>query len=208
VAAELSLEKSYLLVLVSAETGKDETVLQAVQGASQNKHIILTVLLDDVALPPHLAGLPLVDMRGGYKPRRLIGNIKRAELGEARIRTNQFILAFLMGVILLMFIAAVLSIAGGLIAFPQAEYETQAALSDKMVNDLIDPTLEWLMPRTTQDATYFPATVSAVSTRIRPFLAQTATAQPLNVQATLDAIATSADQTMTASAVESTTPRP
>jgi hypothetical protein len=89
---------------------------------------------------------------------------------------------------------------GGYIGMPVDEFSTEAAIQEAMIETLTFPTLDPLMPRTTQDAENFPLTVEAANTRNAPLLMMTATALPGHLQATQAAIATAADMTSTARA--------
>ncbi|MCU0512056.1 MAG: toll/interleukin-1 receptor domain-containing protein [Anaerolineae bacterium] len=206
VASSLTLDHDYLLVLVTAAALQDASVTTAVQEAAPPRRV-LPVLLEKVPLPPALAGRPLLDFsRSGYRKERLVYFLRREDIGKERLAGNRRILGFMLVIVVIMFIAAWLGIAGGLVAFPVDEYATENAMQNAMIDAFVLPTLDAFMPRTTQDATDFPQTLAAASTRIQVFLAQTATAIPANARATLEGIATAADLTMTAAALPTAAP--
>ncbi len=191
------MDFDYLLVLVSAASQSDETVQQAIETAHKKQQRLVPILLDNTPLPESLNKNQPLDFRAGYKRGSLIRHLRRLELGEDRLRGNRRIFGAMGLIVGLMFVASVYLIGNGLVAFPQDEYATEQAIEDAMIATLVYPTLEGLLPRSTNDAVNFPATVEAASTRDRAFLRGTATALPMNVNATLNAIATSAALTIT-----------
>jgi hypothetical protein len=206
VSSGLTLVHDYLLVLVSGSTFEDAGVLQTVKEAERRSQRVVPVLVERVALPPEMTAGDSLDFSRGYRKDRLVSFLKWADIGKAKIIVNRRIMAFLLVVITLMFLAAITGILGGLVAFPQDEYETQSAIEYATIDAMIMPTLEGYMPRTTEDARYFPQTLEAAPTRLRTFMALTGTAIPLEAQASLSALETSAAQTMTALAVGTSNP--
>ena len=71
--------------------------------------------------------------------------------------------------------SAYLAIGGGLIAFPEEEYNQEATELALEIQSQIIGTLEVLQPQSTTDAQNFSATLEAVPT-LAPFLEMTATA--------------------------------
>lgn len=191
------MEHGYLLVLVSAASQNDVTVQQAIDAARKKQQRIVPILLDNTPQPETLIKQTPVDFRNGYKRGTLIQHLRRLELGEARLQGNRRIMGFMLLIVAIMFAAAVFAISNDLVAFPQDEYETQQADENRMIATLVYPTLEGLLPRSTDDALNFPATVEAASTRDRAFLRGTATAFPANINATLDAVMTASVLTPT-----------
>jgi hypothetical protein len=191
------MDFDYLLVLISAASQADETVQQAIETAQKKNQRLVPILLDNTPVPDTMLKNALLDFRAGYKRGALIQHLRRLELGEDRLRGNRRIFAAMALIVGLMFAVAIYMVGGGLVAFPQDEYATEQAIEDAMIATLVYPTLEGLIPRSTNDAVNFPATVEAVSTRDRAFLRGTATALPMNVAATLNAIGTSAALTVT-----------
>lgn len=187
----LWLEQHMLIVLLTPDSAVDKTVLQAVNTAKKEGHVILPVLLHATALPQEIAHLKPLDLTRGYDLKKLVQAINRADLGEAK-RSSNLRLSFYVGAAaLLVFLVAIGTLATGVIAPPTDEYATENALREGQIATIIFPTLDAFSPRTTEDAIGFPMTVEAVQTRVRPFLILSATAQPQSQQATQDALATS-----------------
>lgn len=196
----LKLEKHYTFVLVNADTTADSGVQHATDLALEDKHIVVPVLLDDSPVPDKLEDQPVLDMRRGYKRGKLIDHVRRLELGRPVLQRNTRLLLILGGTTLVIFVVGILSIASGFVRPPLDEFATEEAINNAMIEEFLIPTLEGVLPRTTEDALNFPATVQAQPTRNRVYLALTGTALPLDRQATLDAIATAAPMTETARA--------
>ena len=84
----------------------------------------------------------------------------------------------LVGIIAVIFAVSTYLLATGFIAMPKEEYDeidTQAAIQRDL---MIGPTMEYLstvLPRGTDQAAAFPATLQAIPTVLRPFVAETAT---------------------------------
>lgn len=194
-AGGLRLERPILVVLITPESVADETVQKSIRDALKADHRILPVLIRDAKLPESIAGLKTLDLRGGYKGDKLVLAVKRLDLGEDLMKSNQRYLFWLSSAALLVFVIAIGSLATGITGPPTNEYATENALREGQIETLVFPTLDGFMPRTTQDAIGFPLTVEANPTRNRPFLIGTATALPLNRQATQSALETSIVET-------------
>jgi hypothetical protein len=199
-ATNETLNGNILIVLVSPASVQDKTVLKAIHAARSDKHIILPVMVSRTALPDVLAQLETVDFTKGYQLDTLLTALRRAIAGHSTRRKNLLIGAVLLVLILISFTASIYGLMTGIVGVPVDEFSTEAAIQESMIETLVFPTLDPLMPRTTQDAENFPMTVEAANTRNAPFLMMTATALPRNLQATQDAIATAAVMTSTASA--------
>jgi hypothetical protein len=202
----LKLVHDYLLVLVSGATAGDAGVMQSVQDATQKNQRVIPVLVERVPLPPELGNREPIDFSHGYRKDRLVYHLRWVEIGKQTIAVNRRLLAFWVVIAVVMFFIAWIGIAGGLVAFPQGEYETESAIENATIDAMLFPTLEGYMPRTTEDARYFPQTLEAAPNRMQIFMGQTATALPRDVQATLSANETAAAQTITAQAAGTTNP--
>jgi hypothetical protein len=211
--ARLTLDHSYLLVLLSPAALQDDTIQQNITAALRDNVRVIPILLENVAIPSALREVPPVNFSGGYRAKTLIAYLKRAEVGAARLASNQRILGFIAIMVAIMFGVSIWGITSGQVAFPDEEYATENARNNATMNAQIDglvqATLEEFMPRTTADALNFDSTVQAAPTRIQEFLGGTATALPQNRQATLAVQATIAVGTIAAQTLTpATTPAP
>lgn len=198
-SSPIKFTETYHIVVVTSASVADDEVLQAISKIKPQERVVVC-WLDDVPLPDSLQSATLIDMRDGYRGRKLNGILRRLEVGEERVGRNNLMLAVIGALALVVFVVALLSIASGQVVFPVAEYATENAANQAMIDSLLLPTLEAFQPRSTQDALNFPATLQAAPTRVAPYLERTATALPRSVSATLEAIETSAAATMTADA--------
>lgn len=199
-AADLRPEHPILIVLVSPEANADRTVIGAIQQSLSEGHLVVPVLVRQAPLPEPLQGYKALTMTGTYSASRLIQTIRRADLNPNRLRNNRRVLLALAVVVLVIFGISLASIGSGVIAFPEEEYATENARRNQQIETLVFPTIDAFLPRSTEDALAFPATVEAANTRNAPLLILTATAQHEQRQATDSAIATAADLTATARA--------
>jgi hypothetical protein len=139
-------------------------------------------------------------LTGRYHNNTIKSAQRRASGGQTTRRRNTLIGTILLVLVMLSFTASVIGLATGYIGVPLDEFSTEAAIQNGMIETLIFPTLDPLMPRTTQDAENFPLTVAAANTRNAPLLMMTATALPRNQQATQAAFMTIEAATSTARA--------
>lgn len=101
---------------------------------------------------------------------------------QASNRSSGLILLLL---VLTVFVVGTWAIIAFDIESPQAEYDEVDTEAAGTINALILPTMEYLgtfVPRSTEQSVEFPATLEGVGTRVRPFLAQTATANATALQ--------------------------
>ncbi len=96
-------------------------------------------------------------------------------LTPSRRRANQQTAVVLLALVAVMFVAGVYLVGGGIVQFPEAEYDIQETARVDQRNTVIAPTIDPLLPRTTADAEAFPLTVTAAPTRLQEFMAETAT---------------------------------
>jgi hypothetical protein len=196
-AAPLRLEHSILIVLLNSEAIADEELMRAVKTAERDNQVIAPVLLQKVALPENMKGLESLDLSKGYDKNKLLSFIKSTDLGKEVKSRNRRLLFYVGGAALLVFVISIASLVSGLVVPPNDEFATENALQDAQIETVIAPELEAAQPRTTEDALAFPATVEAARRQLQPFLIATATALPLNHQASQEAIQTQAVQTYT-----------
>jgi hypothetical protein len=162
-ASGLTLDHSYLLVLLSRLTLNDSTIQSAIQTALREKQRVVPVLVESgVTLPPELQSAKAIDLSGGYHPVRVIGALKRMELGEDRITRSWRLLIAMLAIVGIAFVASVWGITRGVIRFPAEEYATENARTDATLQALVGPTLQLIVPRTTDEAAGFQATLDAL----------------------------------------------
>jgi hypothetical protein len=188
-ASALKLERPMLVLLASPESLADETIMTQVQQARQQGHRIAVVTVRPVQVPADMGEFPPLDYTAG-QPHRLVRYLNRVDLGTARIRRSRWLLLAVSAGALAMFFVAIWGIITGQVAFPQDEYATEYAFELGQIGTFAAPTLDYLMPRTTDDALNFPATAERAPTRVRIFAIETATALPQSLAATQQAIGT------------------
>lgn len=198
-------DHSILIVLVRPDTLTDKGVQKALKDAQKAEQRIAPILLEASLLSETLQKNPALDLSKGYDYKKLEAFLKRVDLGENVRKANQLVLVWLTGLVLLVFGISIWSLATGVVAPPSDEYATEDAIRYGQIQTLTFPTLDGLMPRTTEDALSFPTTVEAANTRIVPFLMGTATTLPYHAQASQAALATAIDATSTARAEASAT---
>jgi len=207
------LEKPMLIVLLSPAALADEDVSRSVQQAQSEGARIALLLTQPLGnLPAPYASLPSFSApEGQYTLKALLAYLNRVDLGSARLARSRTLLLLMLVAVAVMFGLALWGVGSGQVRFPSEEYATDDAIAFRQIQTLTFPTLDPLMPRSTEDAVAFPATVEAASTRNRPYLIETATALPQGRAATQEAIASSAPMTMqaqTQAAQASPTPIP
>jgi hypothetical protein len=202
--ANETFDTNILIVLVSPASATDKSVLKAIYDAIAQQQVVLPVMLRQTALPEPLRQMGVVDLTGGYRFETVKMALRKAVTGQDRRRRNARIGWFLLVLVMLSFVISVVSLARGYVGVPVNEFQTEAAIQDSMIETLTFPTLDPLMPRTTQDAMNFPRTVEAANTRNAPLLMMTATALPGNLQASQEAFLTVEASTLTARAVTPT----
>lgn len=175
-AAALELNHHFMIVLVSPESMTDSAVQGSIDAAKRAGQILILAILREAPLPPSLAALPKIDLREGFVPRRMIVHLKRMDRGADVNRANRRALLLAGIVVLTMFLVSILLVGGGVVRFPEEEFNNQETLDAATRDFLIRPTLDGWQPRSTQESLAFPATAAAAPTRLRPFLVVTATA--------------------------------
>ena len=200
--ASLQLEHRLLLVLVSSASNADDTVQQEIRRALAADDVrVVPVRVDAAPLPDALADHNALDLSDGYDSSRLIQHVRRADLGDDIRRSNNRLLFYLLAAALLVFVISLGAIGSGQVRAPNDEFATENALRDATIRAITNPTVEYLLPRTTDEAESFPATLQALDNDdLAPLIAGTATAIPRNQQATQTARETAAAATSTARA--------
>ena len=166
-----------LIVLVSQQSSGDPLIQAEIETALNRRVQILPVLVDDVELPSALAVFPPLDFSTGYSRTRLMAHLSQVSKSGAEMRkANRRALLVIGGIAALMFALAIVAMIGGLVAFPVAEYNEEATFQAQWIDGLIRETLEYVQPRTTEDAQNFAATFEAAPTRLYYYVRGTATA--------------------------------
>ncbi len=168
-----------LIVLVSRQSNADPHVQAEIEKALSNSLRILPILCEDIAPPASLEGQLFLDFSRGYDRAQLLRRLEQATRTADDVRrANRRALTIIGGIAALMFGVAVIAMAAGLVAFPVAEYNEEATFQAQWIGGLIGQTLEYVQPRTTEDALHFPATHEAAPTRLYFYIRETATALP------------------------------
>lgn len=196
-ASHLRLDGRYLIVLVTPELVADDAAITEIESAQANGYQVVPAVLQPAELPPQISALPPVDL-SKYRKDKLRVYLRKVDITPNVKRRNRLLTVGLVAAIAAVFIWAVTGLATGQMGPPHEEFATEYAVQQAMIDEMVQPTLEGFMPRSTGDAEGFPQTVEAVTTRVQPYLRQTATAQAASIQATQAAISTSAVQTQTA----------
>lgn len=191
--ANLRLDNPVLLVLLTPESVKDESVLSVITQSKRDKHVIVPVILRQTTLPDNLKSEKSLDLTKKYDKKKLIQFVKQADIGKDRQARNRLYFYVVGGIVLLMFIISLASISSGIVVFPVDEYATENAIRDAQVNTIVAPQIEVVRPRTTEDALNFDMTLEAIDNdELLPFIIGTATAIPEQIQATSEARMTQA----------------
>ncbi|MGB1287916.1 MAG: hypothetical protein ACPG7F_15355, partial [Aggregatilineales bacterium] len=186
------LSNRYLILLLTPEAVSDESIQIMLKAAVNDNRIIIPLQVRPATLSEKLNAEPVTDISSGYHRKHLEKAIRRVEVGAMRIRRNTRIFLAVSFLGFLMFAMALVMIGGGYAEFPADEYAAEEATNLARIEDFTIPTLYYLMPRTTQDAANFDATVEAVNRNIKPLLRETATtlADSPDAIPTQDALAT------------------
>ncbi len=166
-----------LIVLVSRESNTEPAVQAEIQRAQQERHSILPILTEDVALPPSLLGLRPLNFSQGYNPDSLRRRVAQLSMTpKDKRRANRQALAAIGAIVVLVFSIAIIAILNGWVAFPVAEYNEEATFQAQWIDGLIRETLEYVQPRAGEDALNFAATYEVAPTRLHFYIRGTATA--------------------------------
>ncbi|MBL8162199.1 MAG: toll/interleukin-1 receptor domain-containing protein [Anaerolineae bacterium] len=177
-----SAEGKLLIAILSPEGSSDADVQAAIIRALDNGQHIIPVVARPVPLPKLIDHLTPIDFTTAYDVQSVVTRIKEHTAPGAasplKVRTpkvkaaNQRYGYWLTILALIWFTLAVLMIGIGGLRAPVEEYntiETQVAATIAII-------IRENLPRSTEDALNFPATVQAAPTAQRPALIATATA--------------------------------
>jgi hypothetical protein len=177
------------LLLILSPSGLEDTGVQAalITALDARRHIV-PVLAAPVTLPHWIDHLTPLDFNGGAYPlNALLAEIARVtapgagapitvltpSVRRANRRAGLVVTAFAV----VIFVAALYMVGVLGLRRPADEYDEIETQRVEQRNTIIGPTLEAFLPRSTAEALDFPATVEALPTRLRPFIASTATAE-------------------------------
>lgn len=168
-----------LIVLVSAESNSDPAVQAEVQRARKKGVQLLPILTENVSLPQELENEKPLSFVAGYNRESLLRRLSQLTMTRTEIRqANRRALTVIGAIALLMFVLAIIGMLSGLVAFPVAEYNEEATFQAQWIDGLIRETLEYVQPKSTQDALNFQSTLEAAPTRLYYYVRGTATALP------------------------------
>jgi hypothetical protein len=177
-----------LIAIISADANADSTVQNQLFAALDNSQHVIPVLARPAEVPALINHLHVLDFSGSYDFAALRGAVDAAlspdtprplrVLTPAAKRTNRRAGVLLGALALFWFILGIYGVAVLGIQAPQEEYsaiDTQAAATQAF---FINPELDRygaFLPDSSDEAGSYEATLRAVPTVYRPFMAQTAT---------------------------------
>ncbi|MCY4020960.1 MAG: hypothetical protein OXG39_16225 [Chloroflexi bacterium] len=168
-----------LIVLVSAASNQDPVVAAEIARARQSGAQLLPILTENVTLPETLEYEKPLNFAAGYQRASLLRRLSQLTMTSREVRqANQRALLAIGAIAAVMFGLAIMGILSGLVAFPVAEYNEEATFQSLWIDGLIRETLEYVQPRSTDDARNFAATLEAAPTRLYYYVRGTATALP------------------------------
>ena len=177
--AGFQTEQAVLLVLVSAESNNDPTVQDEITRAIKKAVSIIPILTENVTLPESLDVYKPLNFSGAYKWQSLMTRLSQTTMNSDDVKkANRRAFLVIGGIALVMFLVGIYGISSGIVAFPVEEYNEEATFEAKWVNGMIVQTLEYVQPRTTEDAVNFESTLEAAPTRLYLYIRETATAMP------------------------------
>ncbi|NWF70512.1 MAG: toll/interleukin-1 receptor domain-containing protein [Chloroflexi bacterium] len=179
-----------LLVLLSPQSIDDPALQKALYHALDSGQHLVPLLAKDMPLPKLIDHLAPIDL-SRYDAQPVIVRVRmlkdspanhmslkvltpRAQAANRRFGLALGLLALIMAVL------GMLLIASGTVAFPREEYNTVATIEMATINAEIRPELQayaTLLPNSTEAAAQYPATLRAIPTIYRPYVAATATAE-------------------------------
>ena len=169
--------QSLLIALASRAALDEASVTDEIKRAEIAGTPILPIITDEVALPAGLAKRNPLDFRAGYDGEKLLARVGQLAGNEHDIRKRNRRLAIAIALLVAaVFGWAVGGITSGAVAFPVAEYNEEATFQAEWIDGLIRETLEYIAPRSAQDAANFAATYEAAPTRLHYYARGTATA--------------------------------
>ncbi|MBL8118846.1 MAG: hypothetical protein JNJ78_15045 [Anaerolineae bacterium] len=172
-----------LILLVSAASNSNSGVQNALLEALDSGLHIIPVMAENAALPKYIDHLKGLDFTSEYPLETLVKQIETLTSANAGLpmkvltpaarQKNRGIGLWLGALVIFWFIAGVIAVGLFGIQAPREEYNTIETEVAATIAVIVDKNL----PRSTEEAANFPATVQAVPTSQRPLLIATATAR-------------------------------
>jgi hypothetical protein len=180
---------SMAVVVLSPAAWDDRALKDNLYAALDNGQWVIPVIARPMDIPKLINHLEVVDATGGYdfaaldrrikdiqaSPERFPVRVHTPKVRQANRRTG----AVLVSLVALLFVISLWAIIAFDIEAPQEEFEAEDTRLAETRDVLITETMAWLatsLPRSTEQAEAFPATLRAAQTRVRPFFGGTATA--------------------------------
>lgn len=181
--------KALMILILSAESVKSETITTSMVQALENRQHIIPVVIEDVTLPHLIDHMPIVDFRSAYNAKALLEQVALRSSPDApapmtvltpsKRAENQRILYIIGGVIVLIFVVSIYLVGIDKRVQPPIEefagVETQVFLTRSSF-------IEDALPRSTEDASNFEITIEYMPTLAQVQLRETATANAMGME--------------------------
>ena len=178
-----------LIPILSPAAQRERAIQDAIDAALDRSQHVLPVIAQPVEIPRTIDHLPMLDYSDAYDFAALKANVDAALTPNARLplkvltsstrRANRAAGLVVALIAVLMFLVGLYAVGVLKIQMPQEEFsavDTEAAMTRDAI---VAPELEiygQFLPRSTEDAANYPATLQAVPTVYRSLMALTATA--------------------------------
>ncbi len=170
---------NHLIVILSPQAIEDSAVQNAIIEALDQNKLIVPVLAQTTPLPSLIENLEAVDFRGGYNLETLVQRLSTSDKNlHLKVHTpavknsNRRAAYVIAAIVLVMFVGGLYMVGVLGVQMPAEEYDTVETEIVQTRNFYVDSVL----PRSTEDALNFQATVDAARPTLRPVLIATATA--------------------------------
>lgn len=168
-----------LILILSPQAAADSGVQNAIIEALDQNKLIVPVLAQVTPLPKLIENLETVDFTGGYKLEKLKERLSAApsrvhlKVRTPAVQVSNLRAAYVIAaIVMVMFLGGIYLVGVLGIQAPAREYNTVETEIVQTRNFYVDSVL----PRSTEDALNFQATVDAARPTLRPVLIATATA--------------------------------
>jgi hypothetical protein len=179
-------DETLALLVQTPAAFADSDVMSGVYAALDAQQHVIPVMRTNAPLPKLIAHLTPIDFSGAFAMDELTARIDYllspdgpaplVLLTPSRRRRNRKA-GWVFTVLALAIFAIGIYMVGVLgLRSPTEEYDAVETQRVDVRNTIIAPTLDAFLPRSSEDAANFQPTVDAMPTRLRPFLAATATA--------------------------------
>jgi hypothetical protein len=186
--------ENILVAVLSPQAERDAEVQNAITNALDNGQHVIPVLAKSVPLPKLIDHLAALDLSKDYESASLIARIRglmeqrayAVKVRTPRVKAANRRIGLALGLLaLLMAAVGIYLVGGGLVGFPQEEYNTVDTMAAATIDSIIHETLDiyaTYLPNGTVEAAEYQSTLRAVPTIYRPYVAETATAVALTPQ--------------------------